>query len=158
MIGQCVCSDVVRLDERGIKQIAQRDRVARLESNIIRVGSNKSRFRNHGDLRKIAGAGRGPIEYDHRGRDLGQAADLTLFVRLRFIENVTRGRIDCDIRLRAFGARNAGEQQAKSGDDERKIADGNDHSALNSLHLIWRPSNGNRQCAMTMKMRQRSEV
>ena len=41
-----------------------------------------------------------PIEHDHRGRDLGQAADLAFLAGVAFLDDVARLRINHDVSLR----------------------------------------------------------
>ena len=54
MIGQRVGRDVVGLHQRGVKEIAQSDAVARLKADQILAGADECLGRNRGELIQIA--------------------------------------------------------------------------------------------------------
>ena len=96
-VRESISSDIVRLDERCIKQIAQRNAIARLKPDQVFAGADKCLLRNRHHLIQIAAAFFRPIEHDHRGRDFGQAADLAFVSRLNLVENEAALSIDDDI-------------------------------------------------------------
>ena len=96
VIRQGVGGDVVGLHERRVKQVAQRDRIARLKTNVVLARSGKGGFGNDCDLREIAALFRRPIEHHHRRRDLRQAADLAFLVGLELLQNVAGLGVDRD--------------------------------------------------------------
>ena len=94
MIRQCVGGDVVRLDERGIKQVPQRNRIAGLKSYVVLTNTGKGLRRNRDNFVKVTRFMFRPIErYDRRG-DLGQAANLAPLSGILLLQNVASLRID----------------------------------------------------------------
>ena len=71
VIRQRVGGDIVRLDERGIEKVAQRDHIPRLKSDVVLECPDKRLWRNDHGLIEIAPFMLGPIQHDHGSRDLG---------------------------------------------------------------------------------------
>ena len=71
MTGQGISGDVVGLNKRGVEQIAQRNRVARLEFDIILARADEGLGRNRYRLIEIAALMLRPVEDNRGGCDLG---------------------------------------------------------------------------------------
>jgi len=96
---QCICSNIVGLNERRIEKIAQCDAVSRLKADVIFQDSNKRLLRNRHSLVEITRFLFRPIEYDARGCNFCQAADLQLFPGLLLFKDVAGLCIDDNVRL-----------------------------------------------------------
>src|SRR5690242_2706320 len=99
MVCQRIGGNVVRLDERGVKQIAQIDPVARLETDIVFGYAHKCFGWDRRDLVQITAALLGPIEHNHGRSDFRKTANLSLLGRLLRIEDSAGCSIDNDISL-----------------------------------------------------------
>jgi len=86
-------SDVVGLHEGGVEQIAQGGAIARLEARALSPGDLRGFGRDGGELSEIGVAGLAPVEHDHGGGDLGEAADGKLLVGMSLLENEAGGAI-----------------------------------------------------------------
>src|ERR1019366_10076785 len=137
-----ISCDVVRLNKRGVEQIAQRDRVARLEFDIIFASSDEGLGRNRYRLIEIAALMLGPVEDNRGGCDLGQTSNLPLLFRLLLLKNIASPRINNDERLSgnccAKPARPHGERED---DGEKSVR--NHKDSVGRLHLIRRLRVGN---------------
>ena len=69
VLRQRVCGNVIRLNERGIEKIAQRDPVAGLKSDIILKVSDESLLRNRRNLIEVTAFVLCPVKHHARGRD-----------------------------------------------------------------------------------------
>ena len=135
VIGQGIGRDVVRLHERGVEQIAQRDRVARLKTDIVFARPGEGGFGNDRHLREIAAFFGGPIEHDHRGRDFRQAADLALLIGLQFIEDEAGLGVHRDGCLGPCRALRCARKKRQNSGEEQDFARENDHGGQNRCTL-----------------------
>ena len=142
MVRQGVGCDVVRLDEGRVKQIAQRDRVARLETNEVFARADKRFGWKRRDLVEVAGSFVGPVEHDHRCRDFGQASNLTFLPWLPLIQNAASLRIyDGEGLSSVEGAAPKQAEREREKSDEKAARDS--HGRVKSLHLSRRGLVGN---------------
>src|SRR5215469_13103298 len=100
MLRQRICCNVVRLDKRRVKKIAQRNCVARLKTNVVFQSPCKRLLRNCNYLIEVARFSFRPIEYDARGRDFRETANLEFLSRLLLCQNVAGLCIGNNIGLR----------------------------------------------------------
>lgn|SRR5947207_1651865 len=115
MVCQRISSDVVRLHERGVKEIAQIDSVAGLEADVVFGYANECFGWDRRDLVQITAAMLGPIEHNHGRGDFRETANLALLGRLLGIEDSAGCRIDNDISLRPGGRTAAARERNKQG-------------------------------------------
>ena len=97
VMGQSISSDVVGLNQRSVKKIAEGDAVAGLETNEIFARAGKRFGRNGSKLVQVAAPLFRPIKHNHGGGDFGQAADLAFVFLVLCLQNVTGLRIDDDV-------------------------------------------------------------
>ena len=90
MVRQGISRDVVRLNERSIQKITQRDAVARLKADVVFHDADKGLLRNRNHLIEIARFLFRPIQDHTCGRDFGQAADLKSFSGLLLLPKCSR--------------------------------------------------------------------
>ena len=128
-------SNVVGLDERGIKQVAQRDLVAWLKSYVVLPGADECLRWNGDDLIEIAAFLFRPIEHDRGRSDLCQAANLAFIFGFLILQNVARLRIDNDEGLRRSGWSDSACEYGKRGENGCKSVRKN-HGAMNGSTLI----------------------
>jgi hypothetical protein len=81
------------LNERRVEQIAQCDCVARLEPDEVFPRPDQCFGWNRRQLIQVARMFFGPVEHDHRRRDLGQASDLPFVSRRLLFQNIAGLRI-----------------------------------------------------------------
>ena len=91
-----------------------------------------------GDLREIAALFRGPIEHDHRGRDLRQTSDLALLIGLQLLENEACLRIDRDAGLGGAERRRPTQGQRQKQGHRRRSTKKNEHGGQNRCTLTGR--------------------
>src|SRR5216684_6416689 len=113
-------SDVIGLHERGVKQVAQRDLVARLKSDVVFPGADKCLRRNADHLTETASFFFRPIQYDCGRGDLGQTADLPFVFRFLLLQHVTGLRIDNDVSLRGSSRADLPSQRGKRSKSDRE--------------------------------------
>ncbi len=129
-----VSSDVIGLDQRGVKEIAQGDSIAGLKTNEILTGADECFGRNRGHLVQVAGSFLGPIEHDHGCGYFGEASDLAFIFHPLLLEDKTSLRIDNGVGLRGLERlprRKAEREREKS--DEKAA---HNHSNKNRSILI----------------------
>ena len=113
MSGEGKRRDVVRLHERCVKQIAQRNVVARLKTDVVFRNSGKGGRRNADDLIKISAVMFRPIQHHHGGGNFGQTADLAFLLRFVLFKDMSGSRIDDDVTLRRTGGTGTGAREKR---------------------------------------------
>ena len=88
MVGERTGCDVVRLYKGSVKQVAERERVPRLKTDLVLFDTDKSLRGNACDLVEISAFFLGPIQDHARGRNLCKTADLTLVTGALLAEHV----------------------------------------------------------------------
>jgi hypothetical protein len=135
MSRQGVGRDVIGLNQRGVKKITQRDAIAGLKANEIFARADERFGRNGRELIQITCTLFRPIDYDHGGRDFGQAADLTFVPGIDLIQDKTSLRIDDDIGARSLERAASGQTEREREKSDEKAA-GNYHGNKNRCTLI----------------------
>ena len=142
VVCQRVRRDVVRSDKCRIEKIAQRDAVSRLKADVIFQDSDERRLRNCHCLIEIASFFFCPIEYNARGRNFCQAADLQLFSGLLLFQHVAGLCIDDNVRL-SSGSRTEKSCADKKCEKDEEKSDWKVHRRIERQHLNRRILIGN---------------
>src|SRR5262249_47572787 len=122
MVRERVGRDIVGLDKRSVKKIAQCDVVAWLKTNVVFDSTDKRFLRDRDHLIQIARSSFCPIEHHARSRDLCQATNLQFVPGFLLFQNVARLRIGNEIRLRGTSRAEKRRAGKKSGKNDKKSA------------------------------------
>jgi hypothetical protein len=133
VVRERVGRDVVGLDKGGIKQIAERDRITRLETDEVLASADKRFGRDGRQLIQITRMFFGPVEHDHGGRNFRQTADLAFLAWLLLIQN--NAGVGIDDCVGPSGVSDAGRQAKRQRKKSDEKAAWNSHGKVKSLHL-----------------------